>query len=59
MERNRQGNESYINGGDIMYGILKTLEKYKPDIVVITGHDFLKKHAKDKSKIEMETQRSL
>lgn len=32
--------------------ITDTLEKYKPDIVVITGHDFLKKHAKDKSKIE-------
>ncbi len=32
--------------------ITGTLEKYKPDIVVITGHDFLKKHAKDKSKIE-------
>lgn len=32
--------------------ITDTLEKYKPDIVVITGHDFLKKHAKDKGKIE-------
>ena len=32
--------------------IMETLEKYKPDIVVITGHDFLKKNAKDKSKIE-------
>ena len=32
--------------------ITDTLEKYKPDIVVITGHDFLKKHAKDKNKIE-------
>lgn len=27
------------------------LEKYKPDIVVITGHDSFKKMAKDKSKI--------
>ena len=31
---------------------METLEKYKPDIVLITGHDFLKKNAKDKSKIE-------
>ena len=35
MERNRQGNESYINGGDIMYGILKTLENQMSKLMAI------------------------
>ena len=41
-----------VKESEIEEVITDTLEKYKPDIVVITGHDFLKKHAKDKSKIE-------
>ncbi len=41
-----------VKENEIEEVITETLEKYKPDIVVITGHDFLKKHAKDKTKIE-------
>lgn len=41
-----------VKESEIENVIIDTLEKYKPDIIVITGHDFLKKYAKDKSKIE-------
>lgn len=41
-----------VKESEIENVIIDILEKYKPDIIVITGHDFLKKYAKDKSKIE-------